>query len=87
MTDDIDEIMMLLNSMPSGVEKENENSVAEKVAIQSVPVEPKAHKSSANDLDDLIASIATLNQEAKGSNTIYLFMSYSNLYYFAIPEY
>jgi len=65
MTDDIDEIMMLLNSMPSGVEKENENSVAEKVAIQSVPVEPKAHKSSANDLDDLIASIATLNQEAK----------------------
>lgn len=87
MTDDIDEIMMLLNSMPSGVEKENENSVTEKVAIQSVPVEPKPHKSSANDLDDLIASIATLNQEAKGSNAIYLFMSYSNLSYFSIAEY
>lgn len=70
MTDDIDEIMMLLNSMPSGVKKESEDSFTEKVAIQSLPVDPKAHKSSANDLDDLIASIATLNQEAKGSNTL-----------------
>ncbi len=70
MTDDIDEIMMLLNSMPSGVKKESEDSFTEKVVIQSLPVDPKAHKSSANDLDDLIASIATLNQEAKGSNTL-----------------
>ena len=75
MTEDIDEIMMLLNSMPSGL-KESEDSVPEKVALQSLPVEPKAHKSSANDLDDLIASIATLNQEAKGFfDSIYSCMS------------